>query len=76
MAEITGKEPHESAPAAQPPLALLYPPGYADALRKAAARGDIERVDEITDELARLGYCRPRSDVRVVGALAAFTGGV
>lgn len=35
----------------------LLPPGYATRLRIAAASGDIQRIDAITDELAA---CYPR----------------
>ena len=52
-----------SAPA--PALARLLPAGYAERLAEAAARGDLQAVDDVTDELA-LRYpklVRPRSDV-------------
>lgn len=48
-----------------PALARLLPAGYAERLAAAAARGDLQAVDDVTDELA-LRYpklVRPRSDV-------------
>lgn len=46
-------------------LAGLLPAGYAQRLAEAAARGDLQAVDEVTDELARRypRLVRPRSDV-------------
>ena len=45
------------------------PPGVtpdflAQQLREAAARRDYAAIDSITDQLARMGLCRPRSDDR------------
>jgi hypothetical protein len=48
-----------------PELARLLPAGYPERLADAAARGDHQAVDDLTDELA-LRYpklVRPRSDV-------------
>lgn len=48
-----------------PVLARLLPAGYAERLAAAAARGDLQAVDEVTDELA-LRYpklVRPRGDM-------------
>ena len=43
------------------PVADLFPPAYRDALVYAGRAGDHRLIDEVTDELARLGLCRPRS---------------
>lgn len=48
--------------AARAPLPTLYPPHVVDALQAAAQRRDHLEIDRITDELAKAGYCRPRSD--------------
>lgn len=41
----------------------LFPPVQRQALVRAAARGDMADIDAITDELVRLGLCRPRDQV-------------
>jgi len=43
-------------------IANIYPVTYRNALHYAGLRGDIEEIDRLTDELARMGYCRKRSD--------------
>jgi len=43
-------------------LPRVYPSGHALALAQAAMIGDHEAIDRITDELAAMGICRPRSD--------------
>ena len=44
----------------------LFPNDYSARLMYAASldshRDRIEQIDAITDELSRLGFCRPRSD--------------
>ena len=60
-------------------VALLYPPDYIAAIQAAGAARDFDRLDRITDDLVRMGYCRPRGDVAPVrgsgqSALASFTG--
>lgn len=41
-------------------ICQLFPPLQRQALVRAAARGDMSEIDAITDELVRLGLCRPR----------------
>jgi len=43
-------------------IANFYPVTYRNALHYAGLRGDIEEIDRLTDELARMGYCRKRTD--------------
>lgn len=53
-----------------PPAAGLYPPDVVRALREAVllwprgddGRGHIRRINQITDQLAAAGLCRPRGD--------------
>lgn len=47
----------------KPPVANLYPPVYRDSLLWAAARHDISSIDDITDQLVRIGKVRPRSEL-------------
>ena len=42
-------------------IAQINPPVYRDRLVNAARRGDMAEIDRVTDELAVLGYCWPRS---------------
>jgi hypothetical protein len=42
----------------------VVPPMQQRMLRLAAAVGDWRAIDRITDELVRLGHCRPRADVQ------------
>jgi hypothetical protein len=44
----------------RPPVAQINPPEIRDALVRAAADHDIERIDLLTDNLAARGYARPR----------------
>lgn len=54
-------------------LSALYPPDIAAALADAAHNWPVEkrfdRIDALTDELVRLGLCRPR------GSQGVFRGG-
>ena len=43
--------------------ATIYPATERNALMAAAARGDIEVIDRLTDRLAASGLCRPRDCV-------------
>lgn len=43
--------------------AALYPPHVVDALVEAAQRRDHRAIDDITDELAKAGFCRPRKEL-------------
>ena len=47
-----------------PKPAHMLPAELAQALRLAAQRKDYDAIDRITDHLARMGLCRPRSDDR------------
>ena len=49
---------HQTPPA----YALLYPVDVRIRLMDAAAAGDIDTIDRITDYLARAGYARARGD--------------
>jgi hypothetical protein len=40
----------------------LYPQQHAAQLMVAAQAKDHRRIDELTDELVELGFCRPRRD--------------
>lgn len=51
-------------------VSQLYPPELRDALVHAAAVGDTESIDRITDELAERGFCRPRHDRDVFAPLS------
>jgi hypothetical protein len=42
----------------------LFPPEFADALRYAGLRGDLEAIDAVTDEMARRGFVRPRHELK------------
>ena len=62
-------------------VALLYPPDYIAAIVAAGAARDFDRLDRLTDDLARMGYCRSRSDASLYkgdrpgpSVLASFTG--
>lgn len=44
------------------PVAQLLPPDGRAALVSAGLRRDTAMIDALTDELARRGFCRPRSD--------------
>jgi hypothetical protein len=50
------------ARSAPPPPHSTLPLGVQMALRRAAALRDIDAIDAITDDLARLGRHRPRWD--------------
>lgn len=43
-------------------VAQLYHPDIRDALVQAAARGDHQAIDRVTDQLVDQGLARPRSD--------------
>lgn len=43
-------------------VAQLYHPDIRDALVQAAARGDLQAIDRVTDKLADQGLVRKRSD--------------
>ena len=45
-----------------PAVAQLYPVDYRNALVHAGCEKDLERIDRLTDDLARMGYCRPRGE--------------
>lgn len=45
-----------------PTVAQLFPPFQRDALVLAARSRDWRAIDAATDELVRLGLCRPRRD--------------
>ena len=45
------------------PIADIYPPVYRDSLLWAAGNRDIQSIDDITDQLVRIGYCRPRGEL-------------
>ena len=47
-----------------PKPARMLPAELAQALRLAAKRKDYDAIDRITDQLARMGLCRPRDDDR------------
>lgn len=47
---------------ARPEPARLYPWLVALDLVDAGLRRDLARIDAITDDLARAGLCRPRTD--------------
>ncbi len=44
------------------PVAQLLPPDVRRALVSAGQRRDMAMIDALTDELARRGFCRPRSE--------------
>lgn len=56
---VDGGRPARPAPA---PVAQLLPPDVRAALVAAGRRRDTAMIDALTDELARRGFCRPRSD--------------
>lgn len=41
----------------------VLPPEYVQRLIDAADFGNLIKINEITDELAKRGICRPRDDV-------------
>lgn len=45
-----------------PRVSQLYPVDYRNALVHAGWDKNIERIDRLTDDLARMGYCRPRGE--------------
>jgi hypothetical protein len=45
------------------PVANIFPPIYRNSLLWAAGNRDIRSIDDITDQLVRIGYCRPRSEL-------------
>lgn len=45
------------------PVANLYPPVYRDSLLWAASHHDIKSIDDITDQLVRIGKARPRGEL-------------
>ena len=47
------------------PVAQLYPPEVRDALVRAGDIRDIARIDALTDNLVRRGFCRPRQEYRI-----------
>jgi len=47
---------------APPPVCDVFPPFQRDALVRAAKRRDWRAIDTVTDDLVRLGLCRPRHD--------------
>lgn len=57
-----------------PFVSTLYPPEYVKALQQAAVEWTIDtrvqRIDAITDQLVKLGLCRPRTDDSVAYAYA------
>lgn len=57
---LTGHERPVINPLGQ--LSTLYPVDYRNALQAAAARGSIGVIDSLTDDLARMGLCRRRSE--------------
>lgn len=48
--------------AGTPTVAQLYPVDYRNALVHAGLDKDLERIDRLTGDLARMGYCRPRGE--------------
>lgn len=46
---------------ARPAFAVLFPVDHRNALMHAAGRGDVDAIDRLTDELARMGLVRPRT---------------
>lgn len=46
----------------KPEVARIYPQEFVQPLRRAGEYGDTTTIDALTDELARRGLCRPRSD--------------
>ena len=42
--------------------AQLYPADYRNALQAAARSKSIEVIDNLTDDLARMGLCRKRTE--------------
>lgn len=47
----------------------IYPARYVSALMFASQTSDLQRINEITDEMARLGIVRPRTDASLFGSL-------
>lgn len=46
----------------RPPVARIFPPDITQALVAAGWRGDASMIDQLTDELARRGFVRPRTE--------------
>ena len=44
-------------------VARVFPPEFADALRKGTEVERMRSIDELTDEMVRRGLCRPRHDM-------------
>ena len=65
---MTGNEFDRSTVNPQREVARVFPPEFADALRRAFVNNFDQRrmlaeVDELTDEMVRRGLCRPRHDM-------------
>lgn len=51
--------------------ARILPTDICERLADAAEFGNLRKIDEITDELAEKGFCRPRTDMSMFKPLAA-----